>query len=445
MKNRFTHLLISISLVLIMAACALPSFGASTPVLGGPEPGGGDGDESIPPGDGVSAPISYPTDPSTIASSVKDETFPTDYGDIYNINLYERPFQLDNAYRPDADIVWSFLSDDGEWYYFLTQIVDLNPATGALDSPFGFEIDADLDGRGDYLLWASPNFSIDWTNTNVFLSTDTNEDVGNQTPLYSDAPATNASDGYETMLFAAGVGADPEAVWARQAPLDPTYLQIAVKKSALNVVSFLWWAWTDFGVSNGSQMDYNDFYTAAEAGSPYASDPNFPLGALFGMDNTCRAPYNFTPTGAEPGLCGGGETADIPTSQPGSVPTGIVVLVQQTPTPTQGNPPPPPSTGVISGFVYWDMNGDGAQDSGEAGESSVPVYLYDEACRIVLATTYPDSNGAYSFPNLALGTYCVQYAPPPGYNLGAPGGTVNGVGVNDIMPSRVDFRILPPG
>ncbi len=447
MKTHPRFLYFSILFLLVAAACSLPSLGTATPPATSPEPDGGytGGETVIPYGDGPSLPVSYPTDPSTIVSSMKDEVFPSDYGDDYQINLYERPFQLDNIYRPDADISWSFLADDGGWLYFSAQVMGFNPATYTADAPFGFEIDVDLDGRGDYLLWAQPPFSVDWSNTSAFLAADFNEDVGHLTPMYSDAPIGKGSDGYEVRLAGAGSDGDPQAVWARQAPLDPTYLQIAVKKSVLNEYSFLWWSWTDFGISNEFLMDYNDFFTAAEAGSPFTNNPYFPLGVLYGMDNTCRAAFNFTPLGTEPGLCGGVETGQVPTTPPGSVPTGVVVLVRQTPTPTQGPPPPPPTTtGIITGFVYWDLNDNGTQDSGETGESSQPVYLYDESCHVGLTSVMPDSNGAYSFPGLALGTYCVQYAPPSGYNLGAPGEVVSGVGVNDVMPSRVDFRILPP-
>ncbi len=457
-KHPYSFYATLICLMLVISACNLatgsptvPAAGAgSSPEPGGPPAGGGEAATAT---TGISY-ITMPTDPSTIVSATKDDIFPSSYGDNYPVNLYERPFQLDNVYRPDADIIWTFISDDGDWYYFSTQIVDSNPATKTMDTPYGIEIDVDLDGRGDFLLWATPPYATGWTKANVQLFTDPNNDVGGPRPLLSDAPYNG--NGYETLVFDRGSGPDPDTAWVRQAPLDPTYLQIAVKKTAIADSTFLWNAWTDFGLANPAQFDYNDFYTAQQAGSPYAADPNFPIKALYGMDNTCRVAYGFTPTGHEPGVCGGEQTVNnVPTTQPGGGYTGIPVLVRQTPTPT--NPPseppgggitvtpPPPSTGIITGFVYWDMNGNGVQDAGESPESSMPVYLYRDGCAYTLGTTTPDSNGAYSFSGLALGTYCVMYAPPPGYNLGAPGSPVPGVGVNDVMPSRIDFRILPPG
>jgi hypothetical protein len=468
-KSFYTTCTTLVAVALLLAACNLPLGGSTStqmpasggeatqpPNNAGAQPPAGGGVPTNPPAGGGISYVSYPTDPTTILAATKDEVFPSDYGDDHSIDLYERPFQLDNIYRPDADIIWTFISDEGEWYYFSTQIVGPNPGTKTMDTPYGIEIDVDLDGRGDFLLWATPPYFTNWTKDNIQFFTDANNDVGNRQPLISDAPSKG--DGYEILLFDRGSGSDPDTAWVRQAPLDPTYLQIAVKKNVIADADFLWGAWTDFGLANPGLFDYNDFFTVQEAGSPYASSPYFPLKALFGMDNTCRVAYGFTPVGTEPDLCGGAKSTAIPpTQQTGGGYTGVPVLVQQTPTFTPQPPsvtqppkppptqPPAPATGVISGFVYWDMNGDGAHDAGEAGESSLPVYLYSEGCTAGIASTTPDSNGHYSFPDLPLGTYCVQYSPPSGYNLGAPGGTVDGVGVNDVMPSRVDFRILPPG
>jgi|GEM_PF-433583 len=471
---------ILLNLALLLAACSLPLRSrSSTPSPAVTEavtsPQGGEGAVTSPPANEATPPpsvnnvpvnppggglsyISYPTDPTTILAATKDEVFPSNYGDDHSIDLYERPFELDNTYRPDADIVWTFISDEEVWYYFSTQVIDVNPATKTMDTPYGIEIDVDLDGRGDFLLWATPTYSSSWTKNNIQLFTDTNNDVGNHRPLLSDAPGKG--DGYETLLFDDDLGSDLDTAWVRQAPLDPTYLQVAVKKNAIADKDFLWSAWTDFGLSNSTLFDYNDFFTIQEAGSPYAASPYYPLKALFGMDDTCRVAFGFTPVGTEPGLCGGEKSTAIPpTQQTGGGYNGVIVLVQQTPTftpsapaitqpaplPTQPPTEPPATTGIITGFVYWDMNGDGTQDAGEASESTMPVYLYNEGCTNVLAITWPDSNGMYSFPGLALGIYCVHYAPPSGYNLGSPGGTVDQVGVNDVIPSRVDFRILPPG
>ncbi|MBU2609436.1 MAG: MSCRAMM family adhesin SdrC [Chloroflexi bacterium] len=530
-----------------------------------------------------------PGDPVTMDSwaydAFADPTLPyVTYGDNYQRNLYERPFDIQMRYRPDTDIDWAFLSYGADWIYISIMLRGDDPATQGKNSDYAVEFDLNLDGRGDTLVQVFPPFTTFWTNTNAIVYQDANGDVGGPNPLLSDAPIKN--DGYENVPYSMGSGADPNGAWARLAPQDNAFIQVAFRPSYINnASSFLWGVWADSSQRNPLLFDYNDAFTRIDAGSPLQGDPNYPLNALYLLDNTCRVAYGFTPTGKEPGICTpeddsmisqqGGSQASNPTppsgivvlAQPTGTPaSGIVVLAQPTGTPASGGDydptmapppangtvsgqvwqdtngdgvrqadepgwsseavvlrtdgyggtcnvtvattlpnksghyqftdvwptpycvvfltsqptgacstsqnvtvpaggtatadfcvhasPPPPSitdtpaaagTGAISGFVYWDMNSDGVQDAGEAGESSQPVGLYREDCNTALFVTYPDSNGAYSFSGLELGTYCVIYYPPSGYSLGSPGGIVDSVGVNDVMPSRVDFRILPPG
>lgn len=67
--------------------------------------------------------------------------------------------------------------------------------------------------------------------------------------------------------------------------------------------------------------------------------------------------------------------------------------------------------------VWYDCDGDGIQDSGEAGIGGARVTLLDGAGK-ALATTTTDCNGLYQFANLKPGTYSVQFdksALPSGY------------------------------
>jgi hypothetical protein len=85
---------------------------------------------------------------------------------------------------------------------------------------------------------------------------------------------------------------------------------------------------------------------------------------------------------------------------------------------------------TISGVVYNDANGNDSYGSGDNGIGGVPVYLYNGTGTVRLATTTTASNGTYSFPNLALGTYIVAEFPPSGYtgenpNVGSIGGSGN--------------------
>src|SRR5215813_13787892 len=64
--------------------------------------------------------------------------------------------------------------------------------------------------------------------------------------------------------------------------------------------------------------------------------------------------------------------------------------------------------------VWNDTDGDGTQDSGEAGISGLTVQLLNNS-GTVIATTTTNSSGNYSFTNLAAGTYTVKVTPPAGY------------------------------
>ena len=73
----------------------------------------------------------------------------------------------------------------------------------------------------------------------------------------------------------------------------------------------------------------------------------------------------------------------------------------------------------IGDRVWLDTNGDGVQDAGEPGVSGVVVNLYDES-GVLIATTTTDNTGAYSFDNLAPGTYVAEFVAPPDLLFTAP-------------------------
>jgi len=50
-------------------------------------------------------------------------------------------------------------------------------------------------------------------------------------------------------------------------------------------------------------MDYVDRFTEMEAGSPVRDQQNYPLKALYGVDNVCREVFGFTGTKQEPQRC----------------------------------------------------------------------------------------------------------------------------------------------
>ena len=64
----------------------------------------------------------------------------------------------------------------------------------------------------------------------------------------------------------------------------------------------------------------------------------------------------------------------------------------------------------ISGLVHWDVNENGAHDSGESGISGITVHLLDEAGQIV-SQAITDSAGNYSFTGIPSGNYSVVIDP----------------------------------
>ena len=71
-------------------------------------------------------------------------------------------------------------------------------------------------------------------------------------------------------------------------------------------------------------------------------------------------------------------------------------------------------TGIIGNFVWNDLNGNGLQDVGEPGLAGSVVTLTN-AAGTTLGTVTTTATGAYSFTNLAPGTYNVSFTTPAGY------------------------------
>jgi hypothetical protein len=224
-------------------------------------------------------------------------------GDSFNNNLFERPFSADMAtYYPDLDVQSASLGTDATWYY--VAIVLAGQSTGGgLSKDYAVELDLDGDGRGDMLIVAQDPGAA-WSVNGVQVYTDPDKNVGGKTPILSDPPP-QTGQGYYDLVFNAGVGSDPDAAWARLDPSNSAVVQIAFKRALINSSGhFLWGAWAmDPSMFHPGWFDYDDHFTAAQAGSPLVNDPNYPLKALYEVDNTCRWAVGFTPTGNEPGIC----------------------------------------------------------------------------------------------------------------------------------------------
>ncbi|HEV3344302.1 MAG TPA: SdrD B-like domain-containing protein, partial [Pirellulales bacterium] len=102
----------------------------------------------------------------------------------------------------------------------------------------------------------------------------------------------------------------------------------------------------------------------------------------------------------------------------------------------------------ITGTVFTDTSGSGVLTSGETGIAGQTVFLNNDSSGAPDAnnpSTITDSNGKYSFSNLALGTYKVAVVPPAGTtitttNLSATitsGGLAQTVNIGEQPPSIV--------
>jgi hypothetical protein len=257
-------------------------------------------------------------------------------GDLYHLNRFERPFtQNQMDYLSYLDIHSFNTSKDADWYYAFVEMEDLSSPVAGLEPIYGLEIDYDLDGRGDYLIWAKPPFTTDWDTLPVSVYADPNHNVGGPNPEKAD-PSDQAGDGYEKTLLDAGHGDDPDIAWVRISPDDPNTIQFAFKKSLAPEGFFEWTAWADGSTKDPAKFAYNDRMSLEDAGSPLKNDANYPLKALFAVDSTCYNPYG-TGTGYLPMIC----PQEIPPTRRPPQPNPQTPVPTLPPVPTVPPPPTP--------------------------------------------------------------------------------------------------------
>lgn len=226
-------------------------------------------------------------------------------GDEFLKGKYERPFNQNMEYLPYIDIIQTNLirNKNGD-YYFVTIFFQEDPSLlPDAVMGLGIEIDEDIDGRGDFMVWTKKPSSTDWSVDGVMVLKDANEDIGSKKPVMSDTPANG--DGYELTVFNSGVGVDSDLAWSRISPGNPKQIQLAFKKTLLEISPiFMWDSWAILGTDQFNLFDHNDHFTFEQAGSPTKEEKKYyPLKELFAIDNTCRSASGFTPKGNEPGLC----------------------------------------------------------------------------------------------------------------------------------------------
>jgi hypothetical protein len=223
------------------------------------------------------------------------------YGDSYDINLLERPFMQDMSYVADLDIISYNLSFDEKFYYVSIELVGTNP-NNPIGINYAVELDTEADGYGDYIIIARPPHSPEWSTDNVQVVEDTNDDTGGLSAAKSDAPLPG--NGYDKVIFDGGRGPDddPDLAWVRVNAGSTATVQFAFKIH-LAENRFMYGVIADAGPRDITDLDYVDRFTKEEAGSPVRGNKNYPLKALFGVDNTCRTAQGFEGNWEEPQRC----------------------------------------------------------------------------------------------------------------------------------------------
>jgi len=175
----------------------------------------------------------------------------------------ERPVVTESKnYLPYLDIGQARLGSNRDWVFAKIDLYDDSKPTGIGDIYYFFKLDLNLDGRNSNVkLISVKNLSQDsifWTVNGV--------------------QAWSSVDGTLTPFFDAGVGADPDLIWARR---SPKAIELAFKLTIFpDPARFAWTAWTYQGALKPFDI----------ALSVYPSD-------VYQIDNTCAWGFNVSAYG----------------------------------------------------------------------------------------------------------------------------------------------------
>lgn len=140
------------------------------------------------------------------------------------------------------------------------------------------------------------------------------------------------------------------------------------------------------------------------------------LGLIDVIDGPLAPGASTTVTKTSPSLSSGVVNIGAVEGHPAS-PGGIEI--PGAPPVTDDDPASVSVFASLGDYVWYDINLNGIQDSGESPVSGVLVTLYD-ALGNPIATDTTGSNGRYLFPGLFPGDYSVGFTPPAGYVLSDP-------------------------
>jgi hypothetical protein len=227
-------------------------------------------------------------------------------GDVFGLGWYERPFDKDMAYMPFIDLGKILMTrEDSNWVY--VKIFNSAAVADGKDSKplYGLELDTDLDNRGEFILLTGIPAGTEWATDGVVVMSNSDNNMGGTKPVLADTSPAEGK-GYDTEVFNAGKGNDPNLAWSRISPDDPKCIDIAFKSSFIGGAKgkFIYSVWALVGLQDLTKFEFNDHFTKADAGSPLKDDKNtfYPIKGLWGIDNTARIPSGFVPGGLMPGL-----------------------------------------------------------------------------------------------------------------------------------------------
>jgi hypothetical protein len=242
-------------------------------------------------------------------------------GDEYKVGRFERPFDRNMEYLGYLDIVKStMVRNDPRFIYVTLQMAETIGSAEKNPAYYGLELDLNLDGRSLYLIRGSRPLTEKWTvdGVDVWKSTSSEQPLA---AAGSNIPVTGAA-GFDVSVLLAGKGNDIDLAWIRLSPGLKDTVEIAFKNTLVGGEKgkFIWRPFTDGAPFEPGLYDLQNSYTLEQAGSPIIGEKDYPLKAVFAVDNTCRVTSGYDATGREPGICiqpPGPEKPDEPSSPPG--------------------------------------------------------------------------------------------------------------------------------
>ncbi|MEP7345470.1 MAG: SdrD B-like domain-containing protein, partial [Gemmatimonadaceae bacterium] len=288
-----------------------------------------------------------------------------------------------------GDFVWSDLNGDGVQGAGEPGIAGL---TVTLTGPGGPRTTT-TDGTGQYLFTglAAGSYSISIATPSGFV------------PTTANAPGSNSgndSDG------------SPAAVSLATASSSDMTIDFGFKPGAGTIGDFVWNDSNGNGVQDTGEPGLAGV-TVTLSGAASATTTTAANGS-YSFDNLVAGTYTVTVStpigfaaspsgqGSDPLKDSNGSPANVTLATNTSTNAGIDFgFVAST-------------TSQIGDFVWYDVNGDGVQDSGEAGLAGVTVTLSGPGGP---KTTTTDATGHYLFTALAAGSFTVTVTTPSGYVL----------------------------